>query len=117
MAEPKQEPEIKVEPDGAVLVRIPDRAITPEIARGTYVNHAQSLNTGTEVVIDFSLVLPETWKIDDALNVTSVDLMNPVLARIVMPAEAFNLFVQHYVARNGPVRRAIIASAPAEERE
>jgi len=83
-----------------VAVMIPDRTISDELAHGIYANSVDSLNTGTEIVLDFTLVYPRQWK----KNATSEDLQqslkNEVVSRIMMPSDRWDEFVVSYALSN-----------------
>lgn len=78
-------------------LNIPDRTINEDQTHGVYANSVDSLNTGTEVILDFTLVFPNIWK----KNATAEDLQNAlrneVVSRVLMPTDRWNEFVLSYV--------------------
>src|SRR5438128_526687 len=59
--------------------------VPPELLHGVFANAIQSFGAGNEVILDFSLIVPTQFRVDEQGNMADVKLSHTVVARVVVP--------------------------------
>ncbi len=80
-------------------LRIPPRTVPADVHRGVYATQIQELTTGTETMLDFIMVAPATYDVDESgrLDFGTVQLRSEVVARVIVPSPLLTNFVRNYL--------------------
>lgn len=81
-------------------IKIPKKVVPESLVRGVYANNIQQFSTPYETVIDFTVVLPAQYETVEGNRLDSVELINQVVARVVLPPGQFVDFVKSVIANN-----------------
>jgi hypothetical protein len=78
-------------------LKIPNRTVTPDMAHGVYANNVDSIQTESEVILDFTFVHPISWSAGADSKTIEKLLRNETVARVIIPPHRFESFVLTYI--------------------
>lgn len=79
---------------------IPPKAIPESLALGVYANTIQQLSTGSETILDFSIVLPAQYIVSEAGKVQDLTITHQLVARVLIATPKFIEFMRNVAANN-----------------